>query len=180
MLELSEEIEDYKKPVSFGYGVQNPKYMLVGISGGRLGCIQTGVPFTKDMSGRLFQRVMNRLGYSRTDEFSEKPEYDNIYVTNLVKGVVLTTDGNNRAPSNKEIRYWMSDMLDEIDRRIKPKFVIALGSVVYDYLKDETFSAMLLKLKHPAWYGRMGALNEASIAWHDMVAEYTEVLGKND
>ncbi len=175
----SKEIEDYKKPVSFGYGVQNPKYMLVGISGGRLGCIQTGVPFTRDMSGRLFQRVMNRLGYSRTDEFSEKPEYDNIYVTNLVKGVVLTTDGNNRQPKHREIRYWMGEMRLEV-YKIMPEILVAVGSLVYDYLKAERIGPEVLKVKHPAWYGRMGALNEASVAWHDMVSEYTEVLGKNE
>lgn len=174
---MTEQIEDYKLQVSFGYGIFKPQYMLVGISGGRLGCIETGVPFTKDMSGRLLQRALRRLGFAHTDEHSIKPVLDRIYLTNLVKGKILDSTGLNRAPNNMEIRYWMQDFRDEVEK-VQPKIVVAMGSVVYDYLKDEEFIDNLYKLKHPAWYGRMGALNEDSQAWEDMLEEYKSVLGE--
>lgn len=176
---MNEDIPDYKKPVCAGYGVIRPKYMFVGISGGRLGCIQTGIPFTRDMSGRLFQRVLGKLGYSKSDEFSENPELVNCYMTNLVKGKILTTTGCNRAPTNEEIRYWLDDFYEEC-WRITPQKIVAVGSIVYDYLKDEGFPAKVLKVKHPSWYGRHGALDENNIFWKDMYNDYLEVLGKND
>lgn len=181
---MTDNIPDYKLPACEGYGMFEPKYMFIGISGGRLGCLDTGVPFTKDMSGRLFQRAMYRLGYSSTgDETTVKPVYSGIYVTNLVKGKILDSKGLNRAPKNHEIRYWMGDLLDEIVL-VKPQKIVAVGSVVYDYLKDETwgdglYDATLLKVKHPSWYGRKGALKNNSQAWIDMLEEYRYVLGEN-
>ena len=78
---------NYKDKICDGIGDKDhPKYMLVGMCGGRLGCIQTGVPFTRDGSGKLLIRTLNELGYTKDYEWNENPQYDNLYVTNLVKG----------------------------------------------------------------------------------------------
>src|SRR5712692_7170182 len=62
--------EDEKNPAfdraCEGYGSSPAKFMFVGISAGRLGARITKVPFTKDASGRIFQRCLGRLGLSKT------------------------------------------------------------------------------------------------------------------
>jgi hypothetical protein len=81
--------------------------MFVGISAGRLGALVSKVPFTKDASGRIFQRCLNRLGLSESDEFSLKPQLRDCYVTNLVKSRVLTSKGLNRLPTVREMLDWL-------------------------------------------------------------------------
>jgi uracil-DNA glycosylase len=90
-----------------GYGCIPADFMFVGISAGRLGALVSKVPFTKDASGRIFQRCLNRLGLSESDEFSLKPQLRDCYVTNLVKSRVLTSKGLNRLPTVREMLDWL-------------------------------------------------------------------------
>ena len=160
-----------------GYGCVPADFMFVGISAGRLGALVTKVPFTKDASGRIFQRCLNRLELSRSDEFSLKPELINCYVTNLVKSRVLTTKGLNRLPTMREMLFWRATLLEEISK-VQPKKVFALGSLVYNFLRRNT-EVMPAFLKHPRWYQAHGALNPDSKAFAQMVIEYgKEVFDK--
>ncbi len=185
------DLRDYKTKICDGIGDKDhPKYMLVGMCGGRLGCIQTGVPFTRDGSGKLLIRVLNELGYTKDYEWNENPQYKNIYVTNLVKGVILGTDGNNRAPTDDEIQYWMKSFIEEIVE-VNPEHVVAIGHVVESaiekvihnctFCEGETFTNYeVLFVKHPSYYLRNGALGKANNAWKSMLDEYTKILGKNE
>lgn len=114
------------EPACQGYGAVPADYMFVGISAGRLGALVTRVPFTKDASGRIFQRCLGRLHLSTSDEFSLKPNLVNCYVTNLVKARVLTKSGLNRLPTPKEVETWLPTFRAEVES-LKPKLILALG-----------------------------------------------------
>lgn len=171
--------KDYTTKCCEGVGDKNnPKYMLVGISGGRLGCIQTGVPFTRDASGKLLIRVLHELGYTYNLEWDEKPIYSNIYVTNLVKGVILDQDGNNRTPYESEINYWVPMFKKEV-QEVKPEKMVAIGRIVLETFRNIGIKHSL-SLKHPSYYARNGALGKSRAAWSEMLTEYTSVLGLNN
>ncbi len=176
-------MKDYKDRCCNGIGDKNqPKYMIVGMCGGRLGCIRTGIPFTKDGSGKLFIRAMKELGFTKSNEWDLDPVYENVYVTNLVKGTILADDGFNRNPTDSEIAYWWSEFIDEVVT-IKPEHIVAVGNLVYGYLKDShKFSDIhdIWHIKHPSYYLRHGALGKARPAWNEMLEEYTLVIGVND
>ena len=183
---------DYRTKCCSGVGdTDKPKYMLVGMCGGRLGCIQTGVPFTKDGSGRLLIRVLKELGYTQSYERDEKPVYNNIYVTNLVKGVILENGGNNRIPTDMEIEFWKEDFLAEFGK-VNAQKIVAIGHLVESHLEkmidffhhcefceDNSKGSRLLFLKHPSYYLRHGALGKSKPAWTEMLAEYKDILGVN-
>lgn len=174
----------YKDKICDGIGDKNsPKYMLVGMCGGRLGCIQTGVPFTRDGSGRLLIRVLNELGYTDSFERDEKPVYRNMFVTNLVKGVILGDCGNNRVPTTEEIDYWRQAFYNEV-AEVKPRQLVAIGRTVFEALNGIVDTSQgkypLLFVRHPSYYLRNGALGKSRPAWFEMLKEYTMVLGRND
>lgn len=154
-----------------GYGCIPADFMFVGISAGRLGALVTKVPFTKDASGRIFQRCLNRLGFSKSDEFSLQPELTNCYVTNLVKSRVVTEKGLNRLPTMREMIDWLPYFREEV-KQVKPKKVLCLGSLVCGFLRRNTEALPLVSLKHPRWYQAHGALNADSEAFAEMVKDY--------
>ena len=86
-------------------GDWNPraKIMFIGIAPGRLGGDKTGIPFTKDKSGRFFRELLNKNNISQ----------DIINVTNLVRCNPRDSNGKNRDPSHDEIkkclRIWPQD-----------------------------------------------------------------------
>lgn len=164
----------------YGYGEAPSSTMFVGISAGKLGALQTKVPFTKDASGRLFQRVLFKLGYSETDEFTIAPKLKDCWVTNLVKGRILDERGNNRIPSLKEVEYWWPTFQEEV-AGVDPKRILALGNFVWQALGrklDFTHLHRVRQLKHPRWYASHGALKEGSSAFQQMWRDYSEALGR--
>lgn len=157
-----------------GYGSVPAKYMFIGISAGRLGALITKVPFTKDASGRIFQRCLHEIGLSDSGEFTLQPVLKECYITNLVKARILTTDGLNRLPTTKEVFEWLPYLKEEIVR-VEPKTVIALGDFVAHHLR--WFAGFrLIKLRHPRWYQSHGALNPKSQAYMQMVQDYEKVI----
>lgn len=162
-----------------GYGCIPAKFMFVGISAGKLGALKTEVPFTKDMSGRLFQRALYELGLSKTaDEKTLKPELVDCYVTNLVKGRILDENGNNRLPTHEEVLFWLPKLQEEIGH-VQPNVLVGLGKLVTYYLQKSFQVGVLLapvgmkltELKHPRAYGSKGAIGFTK-AWDEMKADY--------
>ena len=157
----------------FGYGEIPAKFMFIGLSAGKLGALITKVPFTKDGSGRLLQRILGEFGFSKSDEKSIKPELRNVFVTNLAKGRYLDENGNNRLPTSDEIHDWYEYLEYEIET-VKPKVIIALGKLVYDSLVDNYPN--LIQAKHPRWYFSNGGINTSSKGWKNMVRDYSKIL----
>lgn len=158
-----------------GYGCIPADFMFVGISAGRLGALITKVPLTKDASGRIFQRCLNRLGLSASDEFTLKPKLKNCYITNLVKSRVLTSAGLNRLPTTREMIDWLPHFEKEV-QKVKPKKIIVLGSLIFNFLRKNSFHKLLVQVKHPRWYQSHGALKQDSNAFSQMVTDYSEVV----
>ena len=158
-----------------GYGTTPADFMFVGISAGRLGALKTRMPFTKSASGRIMQRCLGRLGLSLDGEFCTNPRLANCYITNLVKGCCLTPNGMNRLPKLEEISYWLPKLNEEINK-VKPKIVIALGSIVFSTLKECYRIEQLRFLHHPRWYQAHGALALSSPAFEMMLNEYSSAL----
>lgn len=156
-----------------GYGDIPAKFMFVGLSAGKLGALITKVPFTKDGSGRLFQRVLGSLGLSKSDEKSIQPDLKNVYVTNLAKGRYVDEKGNNRLPTDEEIYDWYPYIENEIEL-VQPKVIIALGKLVYETLDDAYPNVVYAK--HPRWYFSHGGINSESKASKQMINDYTKIL----
>jgi len=165
----------YEEAACDGYGCLPADFMFVGISAGRLGALKTRVPFTQDASGRIFQRCLSRLGLSRSDEFSIKPELVNCYVTNLVKARILTKQGLNRLPTVKEILFWIPTLRDEVSQ-VRPKRIIALGKLVSRCLWKQYPRSLVRHVPHPRWYQAHGALAQGSRSFEQMVQDYKAVL----
>ena len=157
-----------------GYGCIPADFMFVGISAGRLGALQTKVPFTKDASGRLLQRCLYQLSLSETgDEFSLQPVLVNCYITNFVKGRCLTDEGLNRLPTLKEFLFWAPTFANEVER-VKPKQILCLSSQVFNLVRFR-YPSLAKQLKHPRWYQSHGALSNHQ-AFAKMVEDYGKVI----
>lgn len=157
-----------------GYGPIPSEFMFVGISAGRLGALQTHVPFTKDASGRLFQRCLKELGLSQSDEFSLHPMLS-CYITNLVKGRCLTPEGLNRLPTYKEMLFWAPTFVREVEV-VKPEAILCLSQQVYDFVRFR-YPKLAKQLRHPRWYQAHGAISNQT-AFQMMVRDWSEVLSK--
>jgi uracil-DNA glycosylase family 4 len=156
-----------------GYGEKPAEFMFVGISAGKLGALRTRVPFTRDASGRLFQRTLYRLGLSETsDEKCESPKLVRCWVTNLVKSRVLDTRGNNRLPTEEEAEHWWPYMEKEM-KDVNPWVVVTLSEFVHKCFARH--NVWHFGLKHPRWYQSQGALGNKR-AFSKMVRDYGKAL----
>jgi len=123
-----------------GYGDPHAQIMFLGMAPGRNGADITGVPFTKDPSGVLFQESLIYAGFS--DEINphcEHPHLKNVYVTNLVKCNPKDAAGNNRTPSLEEIKNCSIHYEKELND-INPKVIVLFGKVVTEYVLKKKIS----------------------------------------
>ena len=124
-----------------GYGCLNADIMFVGLAPGRLGAGYTGVPFTQDASGCLFQRGLINSGLSNEkDDDVIKPVLKDVYVTNLVKCNPYKKIGRdnkiNRDPNDDEINNCYPYLEHEI-KSVNPKIVVMLGKIVTKYVLEK-------------------------------------------
>ncbi len=103
----------------------------------------TGVPFTKDPSGILFQESLIKSGFSSEKIPSVwKPRLKNVYVTNIVKCNPKDKKGNNRTPSKEELlnclRYFEYEKLI-----IKPKIIVTFGKFVTEFILEDKIKSFI-------------------------------------
>jgi len=138
-----EKCPDLKKSrakIVWGYGDSDAQIMFVGMAPGRNGADRTGIPFTRDPSGILFQECLIAAGFSfERNPRNECPRLKNVYVTNLVKCNPKDADGRNRTPSYEEIRNCASIFEEEIIE-INPKIIVLFGKVVAEYVLQQKIS----------------------------------------
>jgi len=128
-----------------GYGDLNANVMFVGLCPGRNGADLTGVPFTRDRSGVLFQTVLHKLNLIK--KVSERPQIRHAYVTNIVKCCPRDTFGRNRNPGHEEIASCKKYVQNEIEI-IDPTFVVTLGKIATECIlgkKIQRLSDHILK-----------------------------------
>ena len=129
--------------VVLGYGDRNADIMFVGLAPGRNGANITGIPFTRDPSGVLFQEGMIKAGFSlEIKPIIEKPRLKNIYVTNIVKCNPKDVNGNNRSPTREEIQNCFN-YFDIEKQLIKPRVIVSLGKTTSEYIIGKRFNRFL-------------------------------------
>jgi len=110
-----------RKTIVFGEGDENAKIMFVGEGPGALED-NSGRPFV-GRSGELLDRIIqNVLQMQRKD----------VYIANIVK----CRPPLNRNPSEEEALKCKPFLMKQIEI-IKPKIIIALGSISYGYLTGD-------------------------------------------
>jgi uracil-DNA glycosylase len=126
-----------------GCGDPHAKLMFVGMAPGRNGADITGVPFTRDPSGVLFQECMIYAGFSlESNPKCENPRLKDVYVTNLVKCNPKDENGNNRDPTIEEINNCAFHYEREL-AEINPQIIVLFGKIVTEHilkLKIQKFS----------------------------------------
>ncbi|MGW8169461.1 MAG: uracil-DNA glycosylase [Sulfurovaceae bacterium] len=117
------ELSKYRKNVVFGEGNINAKILFVGEAPGSSEDA-SGKPFV-GRSGEILNKIItNVLNISKEDT----------YITNIVK----CHPPKNREPNSIEAHTCLPYLYKQIEL-IKPKIVVALGSIAYHYLTgDET------------------------------------------
>ena len=127
-------------------GNTSARLLLVAEAPGARGAERTGVPFCGDASGRNFERLLERAGFSRRE----------VFVTNAVICNPQSAGGSNRPPSTAELKAcsrWLRATIELID----PEVVAALGAVALAAL--ERIDEHGLKLKRDCarprrWFDR--------------------------
>lgn len=124
--------------IVMGYGALPADVMFVGLAPGRNGANLTGVPFTRDPSGILFQEAMIKAGFSlESNPRVSRPRLVNAYVTNLVKCNPKDRHGRNRPPAAEEIQKCTGYLMEEM-RVVKPKVIVLLGKTASERLLNRT------------------------------------------
>jgi DNA polymerase len=99
-------------------GPSEARVMFIAEAPGRFGGEVTGVPLSRDQTGRRFSRLLARSGLDR----------DAVFVTNAVLCNPRTPEGLNRPPAPAELAAcsaWLARQIDLID----PLVVVTLGAV---------------------------------------------------
>lgn len=119
------ELAANRRRVVPGYGTVPAAVMFVGEAPGRHGADRTGVPFTRDRSGRRLQALLIRLGLSLEEDPSvERPRLRGCYLTNLVR----CNPPGNRTPTRAEVAACFPYLLEEI-QRVRPRVLVPVGLV---------------------------------------------------
>lgn len=130
-------LKQSRKKIVNGYGSLDSKIIFVGLAPGKNGADITGIPFTKDPSGLLFQEALIKSGFSLEKiPTIWKPKLNNVYVTNLVKCNPRNKNGNNRDPTEEEIAN-CSIYLEQEIQEVKPKIIITLGKTVTEHVLNK-------------------------------------------
>lgn len=121
----SELVKCRSRPVP-GYGDPNPDILFIGEAPGRYGADMTGVPFTRDRSGKLFLKMLGSIGLTNSSPDQHDPTLYRAFVTNIVKCNPRGKTGTNRPPTQEEIGNCSGFLKDEI-RILSPKIIVPLG-----------------------------------------------------
>jgi uracil-DNA glycosylase family 4 len=183
ILELNAEIQHCSKCMDLvnsrsrvvnGYGDLNADVLVVGEAPGRLGADITGIPFTRDRSGQLLQKMLNMIGLNDSPEFSDHPRLKNVYLTNIVRCNPKGKNNINRSPTCKEIANCNDYLKLEIEV-IDPYLIIPLGlrackSILGKDFNGKSFGKFIKKdervvipLWHPAYVIRGGGKQKLSL-----------------
>lgn len=112
--------------IVYGEGNPNAKIMLVGEAPGQKED-ELGRPFV-GRSGELLTKTLHSLGADRKD----------VFITNVVK----CRPPNNRTPTPQEVDLYKKYFLIPEIRIIKPKVIVAVGSVAFKALLEDVATSI--------------------------------------
>ncbi|MER3420928.1 MAG: uracil-DNA glycosylase [Chloroflexota bacterium] len=140
-------MEGRRRVLGYANGLPDTRVMFVAEAPGRRGGEITGVPLTRDQSGRRFTHLLAVAGLTR----------EQVFITNAVLCNPQRADGANRSPSTAEVRAcsgWLRAQIALVD----PLVIVTLGATA--------LRALALIELHPyrlrdcvatplPWYGRI-------------------------
>jgi uracil-DNA glycosylase family 4 len=110
-------MEGRRRVLGAGNGDPRAAVLFVAEAPGRLGGELTGVPLSRDQSGKRFARLLDRAGLAR----------EQVFITNAALCNPRDEQGHNRPPSRRELEncsVWLRETLD----LVSPTVVVTLGS----------------------------------------------------
>jgi uracil-DNA glycosylase family 4 len=135
------ELCDVRTNVVHGYGDVGAEFVFVGERPGE-GADRTSVPFAGDAAGERLQRILADLGFSRSEPGVEKPDLQNVFLTNLTR-----CRDPDRRPTDEEVRTCEPYLNAEI-RMINPEILVPIGqrplealAVDYTTRRPDSFDA---------------------------------------
>lgn len=111
--------------LSAANGPVDARVVFVAEAPGRRGAAITGVPLTRDVSGRRFDAFLAVAGIARSD----------VFVTNAVLCNPIDAEGRNRAPARTERERCLGFLARTLDI-VRAPLVVALGRVALKALDD--------------------------------------------
>lgn len=141
-------INCYKHPV-FSEKCGNPKanILFIGEAPGVRGADKTEINFCGDASGDLFNKLLDSVSINRKD----------IFISNCVLCNPKNNKGDNRSPTDKEIRicsYWLKKQIETIN----PKAIVTIGTKALRglyYISKHDFSIKNDVGKIKYWDGKL-------------------------
>jgi len=118
---------DHVHVLAPGNGPLDARVLFVAEAVGRRGGAITGVPLTRDESGRRFARFLALAAIERHEAF----------ITNAVLCNPLDAAGRNRAPSPREVANCRAFLVRTLDV-VRAPVVVALGRVALESLRAIT------------------------------------------
>ncbi len=110
-------MEGRRRVLSWANGPPTARVLFLAEAPGRRGGDVTGVPLSRDASGRRFTSLLGVAGLRREE----------LFITNAVLCNPRAPDGRNRPPTNSEMAAcssWLAAQLAAVD----PKVVVTLGA----------------------------------------------------
>jgi uracil-DNA glycosylase family 4 len=112
-----------KRVLGAANGPLDAAILFVAEAPGRLGADRTGVPLTRDQSGRNFARLLAAAGIDRS----------NVFVTNAVLCNPRSAQSANRPPSRAEVANCSAHLRAQIEI-VRAPVVVSLGVVALNAL----------------------------------------------
>lgn len=116
------ELAANRRQVVPGYGIRPARIAWLGEAPGRHGADRTGVPFTRDKSGRRLMALLIHLGLSAEEDPACEAPRLSTFVTNLVR----CNPPANRPPTASELANCRSFLAAEL-ARARPEVLVTLG-----------------------------------------------------
>lgn len=169
-----ERLTQSRNKIVNGYGDLNAQVIFIGEAPGRLGADITGIPFTRDKSGKILQRMLHMIGMKESHEESDSPVLKNAYITNIIRCNPRNADNNNGTPDHIEISNCASYLEQEI-KIINPFMLVPLGLTASKVFLGNSFTGKcfgyifsdgnrcLFPLWHPSFIARGGGSNKLNI-----------------
>lgn len=100
------------------------KVLFIAEAPGRLGADKTNIPLYGDVTGKNFDKLLNSIGWHRSQ----------IFITNAVLCNPRKENGNNDTPTEQEIKN-CSIYLNILINLLSPKYIVTLGQKALNSLK---------------------------------------------
>lgn len=143
---LCPSMEGRRRVLGAANGGPGARVMFIAEAPGRLGGEVTGVPLSRDASGKRFSRMLALAGLSREE----------VFITNAVLCNPRSAGGLNRPPSRAELAScagWLIRQIDLVDAPV----VATLGAVALAALDRIEAHGLALREavgRAAPWYGR--------------------------